>query len=312
MRKFSILFAMALGFALTGCAEDDAASDATNDQEETTAGEEETTAGEEETAGGDEVEAKCPGTDLSGYYDLQFKVSMKDTPSVVWMDVAKTEDDKCYGGKVIAPSTGDELASVDSIVQKDDNLEITFVDFLIPAGQTPLPPDGGVAEVILTATDWGKNPTMCGDIVYKLKEPFRTEDTGTFAAAVQDSGFYLPKDMGYRCDMIAEGEETAGGEETEFVVTSTDESEGYLNFTPKDLTVPVGATVKFVMSNTHNAIEVSQETFENRQSTPLDGGFQVKFGETKEVTFYEVGVHYYVCTPHVSMDMVGTITVYNE
>ena len=109
-----------------------------------------------------------------------------------------------------------------------------------------------------------------------------------------------------------EEEATAGGEETEFVVTSTDESEGYLNFTPKDLIVPVGATVKFVMSNTHNAIEVSQETFENRQSTPLDGGFQVKFGETKEVTFYEVGVHYYVCTPHVSMDMVGTITVYNE
>ena len=109
-----------------------------------------------------------------------------------------------------------------------------------------------------------------------------------------------------------EEEATAGGEETEFVVTSTDESEGYLNFTPKDLTVPVGATVKFVMSNTHNAIEVSQETFENRQSTPLDGGFQVQFGETKEVTFYEVGVHYYVCTPHVSMDMVGTITVYNE
>ena len=132
-----------------------------------------------------------------------------------------------------------------------------------------------------------------------------TEETTTDAVTEETAA-------GGEEEAAAGGEEeaAAGGEETEFVVTSTDESgDDYLNFTPKDLTVPVGATVKFVMSKTHNAIEVSKETYDNRESTALDGGFEVQFGETKEVKFEEAGVHYYVCTPHVTMDMVGTITV---
>ena len=81
------------------------------------------------------------------------------------------------------------------------------------------------------------------------------------------------------------------------------------DFTPQDLTIAVGDTVRFVMTATHNAIEVSQDTYDNRGTTPVDGGFQVTFGETKEVTFTEAGTHYYVCTPHVTMGMIGTITV---
>ena len=109
----------------------------------------------------------------------------------------------------------------------------------------------------------------------------------------------------------AEENTEAAEEESEVVVvTTTDDSgESYLDFMPKDLTISVGTTVRFEMSNTHNAIEVSQETYENRESTALEGGFAVQFGETKEVTFDAAGVHYYVCTPHVTMDMVGTITV---
>ena len=81
------------------------------------------------------------------------------------------------------------------------------------------------------------------------------------------------------------------------------------DFTPQDLTIAVGDTVRFVMTATHNAIEVTQETYDSRGTTPIDGGFQVTFGETQDVTFTEVGTHYYVCTPHVTMGMIGTITV---
>ena len=99
---------------------------------------------------------------------------------------------------------------------------------------------------------------------------------------------------------------------TVHTVTTTDETsdmELYMDFTPEDLSIAVGDCVNFVMSNTHNAIEVSQESYENRDGTPLEDGFQVDFGETQEVYFGEAGTHYYVCQPHISMDMIGTITV---
>ena len=93
---------------------------------------------------------------------------------------------------------------------------------------------------------------------------------------------------------------------TTYEVTSTD---GDMSFSPVDLTIAAGDTVRFVMSATHNAIEVSEETYVARGVIPLEGGFQVNFSETKEVTFSEPGIHYYVCTPHVTIDMIGTITV---
>lgn len=95
-------------------------------------------------------------------------------------------------------------------------------------------------------------------------------------------------------------------------VTTTDESadmEVYMDFSPEDLTISVGDCVRFVMSSTHNAIEVSEDNYTNRDGTPLDGGFQVTYGETAEVAFDTAGTHYYVCQPHVLGDMVGTITV---
>ena len=84
---------------------------------------------------------------------------------------------------------------------------------------------------------------------------------------------------------------------------------GNMDFLPEDLTISVGDTVKFIMTVDHNAVEVSQETYDNRNATPLEGGFNVSYGETQEITFNEAGVFYYVCQPHVTLDMVGTITV---
>ena len=101
---------------------------------------------------------------------------------------------------------------------------------------------------------------------------------------------------------------------TVHTVTTTDDSsdmEVYMDFSPEDLTIAAGDCVEFVMSNTHNAVEISQESYESSppSGTPLDGGFQVNFGETLEVQFDDPGVHYYVCQPHISMGMLGTITV---
>ncbi|MEM7138011.1 MAG: plastocyanin/azurin family copper-binding protein [Myxococcota bacterium] len=86
-------------------------------------------------------------------------------------------------------------------------------------------------------------------------------------------------------------------------------ADGILEFMPADVTVSVGDTVRFELTPTHNALEVSEETYDARGITPLDGGFEVDFGQTGEITFDSPGVHYYVCTPHVSADMIGTITV---
>ena len=95
-------------------------------------------------------------------------------------------------------------------------------------------------------------------------------------------------------------------------VTTTDDGsdmEAYMDFSPEDLTIAVGDCVSFVMSSTHNAIEVSEDSYNSRDGTPLSGGFQVDYGETAEVYFGEAGTHYYVCQPHVLGDMIGTITV---
>ena len=95
-------------------------------------------------------------------------------------------------------------------------------------------------------------------------------------------------------------------------VTTTDDAsdmEVYMDFAPEDLTIAVGDCVRFIMSDTHNAVEVSQEDYENRSGAALSGGFEVQYGETAVIAFDEPATHYYVCQPHVQMDMVGTITV---
>ena len=104
-------------------------------------------------------------------------------------------------------------------------------------------------------------------------------------------------------------DDTSGESATDETVHTVTTSDSSMDFTPKDLTIAVGDTVEFIMTATHNAIEVSQETYENIGIDALEGGFAVGYGETQRVTFSEAGTHYYVCQPHVTLDMVGTITV---
>ena len=99
---------------------------------------------------------------------------------------------------------------------------------------------------------------------------------------------------------------TPAADATVHEVLTTDTS---MDFEPEDLTIAAGDVVRFVMSATHNAIQVSQETYDERGSAPVVGGFEVQFGQTREITFTEPGVYYYVCQPHTMLEMIGTVTV---
>lgn len=81
-----------------------------------------------------------------------------------------------------------------------------------------------------------------------------------------------------------------------------------LTFSPSTLTIITGDTVVFDLSAMHNAVEVSQATWNADNVTPLPGGFAVDFGGGT-VVLTDIGTHYYVCQAHASFGMKGTITV---
>ena len=89
-------------------------------------------------------------------------------------------------------------------------------------------------------------------------------------------------------------------------VTHTIINSGF-TFSPNNLTITQGDTVNFVLASIHDAIEVSQATW-NANGTTSNGGFQVPFGGGM-VASLAPGTHYYVCTNHVLAGMKGTITV---
>ena len=81
-----------------------------------------------------------------------------------------------------------------------------------------------------------------------------------------------------------------------------------LTFSPSTLTINVGDTVVWNIGSSHNVVEVSQSTWNSNGNTPLTGGFSTPFGGGT-VVFSSTGTHYYVCSPHASSGMKGTITV---
>ncbi len=81
-------------------------------------------------------------------------------------------------------------------------------------------------------------------------------------------------------------------------------------FTPATITITVGDTVNFSIASSHDATEVSQATWNVNGNTPLSGGFQTPMGGGLVLPAQlTVGIHYYVCSPHASMGMKGTVTV---
>ena len=82
-----------------------------------------------------------------------------------------------------------------------------------------------------------------------------------------------------------------------------------LSFSPDEVIINVGDSVEFTTSGSHNAVEVTEEDWESGKKTPKENGFNVGFGETKEVTFDTSGTYYYVCQPHAGMGMKGKVIV---
>ncbi len=81
-----------------------------------------------------------------------------------------------------------------------------------------------------------------------------------------------------------------------------------LSFSPATLSVNLGDTIVFSIGGAHNAIQVDQTTWNNNGNTPLPGGFSVPFGGGTIIP-QSAGTLYYVCSPHASSGMKGTLIV---
>lgn len=87
-------------------------------------------------------------------------------------------------------------------------------------------------------------------------------------------------------------------------------SNSYYTFTPNTLTISLGDTISFEISSSHNANEVSEATWNVKGNTSLDGGFLTPFGGGMVLPEkLGVGIHYYVCSPHAAVGMIGKIIV---
>ena len=91
-----------------------------------------------------------------------------------------------------------------------------------------------------------------------------------------------------------------------FSTTHTITNSG-LTFSPASITINSGDTVNFQLASIHNAREVNQATWDTNGTTS-NGGFDLPLGGGT-VVLTQAGIHYYVCVPHASFGMKGTITV---
>lgn len=96
---------------------------------------------------------------------------------------------------------------------------------------------------------------------------------------------------------------------TGMCTTHTISNSGF-TFTPDTITIVFGDDVDFSLGSVHNAIEVSQETWDANGTAALASGFSVPFGggsvSSDQLT---VGTHWYVCSVHASSGMKGVIIV---
>lgn len=79
-------------------------------------------------------------------------------------------------------------------------------------------------------------------------------------------------------------------------------------YTPATLTIMIGDTVNFNLSNNHNVVEVSETTWNSNGTTALNGGVSLGFGGG-QLIFNNVDTIFYVCTPHAGQGMKAKIIV---
>ena len=81
-----------------------------------------------------------------------------------------------------------------------------------------------------------------------------------------------------------------------------------MDFIPNTLICNVGDTIYFELGTTHNAVEVSENDYNNNIGTPLANGFNIGYGESSYIVASEEKIYYYVCQPHLP-GMKGVIIV---
>lgn len=81
-------------------------------------------------------------------------------------------------------------------------------------------------------------------------------------------------------------------------------------FTPANVTISFGDSVRFTIGSIHDAVEVSKQIWDANEASPLSGGFKLPMsGGLLIPEQLAIGTHYFVCTPHAGMGMKGSIVV---
>ena len=70
-------------------------------------------------------------------------------------------------------------------------------------------------------------------------------------------------------------------------------------FQPAVLTCDLGDTVYFDLGGSHNAIEVSEASYNANDPTPIENGFEFGYGANGFFVPQEAKTYYYVCVPHL-------------
>ncbi len=136
------------------------------------------------------------------------------------------------------------------------------------------------------------------EICNPLADPNKGEN---WKASVKDLGFQVNGKQVYG---------TPGAKNT--IPTCSEEADVTVEvtsniFTPKDITIDVGQTVRWVnKGGTHN-INGTQATFPNNPESFGNGAPSA--GWSYDFTFNKEGFYNYQCDPHASLGMTGTVTV---
>ena len=81
-----------------------------------------------------------------------------------------------------------------------------------------------------------------------------------------------------------------------------------LSFVPANLSIILGDTVFFNGNANHPIVQVSSDTWNTNQNTPLSGGFSFSSGVGK-IALDSLATYYYICQNHYLSGMKGKIIV---
>lgn len=133
-------------------------------------------------------DAPVPSVDLTGSFLLVFTTELKVEPSRdVRLDLSQTgrieDGDATLSGKAVAVESPDvTLGTVPAApVGADGRFRLVIEGFVIPPGQEPLLPDGGIAEVTLDAAIVDAD-RFCGPLDFHLLSPADIHQAGAFGA----------------------------------------------------------------------------------------------------------------------------------